>query len=76
MLESLKQLLEQSPVSARFAVLGPACAFVHVSIPGLMFGGVTDSPREAVEFILASLPEDQRPPPATANPKAAEPCQN
>lgn len=29
----------------------------------VMFGHVTDSPREAVEFILASLPEAQRPKP-------------
>jgi len=35
------------------------------------FGHVTDSPQEAVEFILASLPQALRPTPAAAKPKTA-----
>lgn len=37
----------------------------------IRFGHITDSPQEAVEFILASLPEALRPTAAAAKPKAA-----
>src|SRR6187402_20451 len=38
----------------------------------VMFGHITDSPREAVEFILASLPETQRPAPVAEKPRTTK----